>query len=102
MKDEEVGNRSNRAYLQEPDTEEIQRQPLQTLDEELTQPSSQIQPNPYQLMPPVELQEINFEEEDSGSSNTAVVTRRANGALQEGQINDKDHKNHQQSDMMLV
>jgi len=53
-------------------------------------------------VPPVELQEIVFNEEELGSSNKAVVTRQANGVVQEGQISDKDHENHQQSDMMLV
>ena len=53
-------------------------------------------------MQPGELQEIAYGEMGLGSSNVAVVTRQANGALQEGQIHDNDQQNHQRSGMMLV
>lgn len=53
-------------------------------------------------MPPVELQETSHGEEELGSSNTAVATRHANGALKEGQIHYSYYQNRQGSDMMLV
>ena len=62
-----------------------------------------MQPNPYKLVPPVELQETSHGDQELGSSNTAVATtRHANGALQEGQIHDSYHQNRQEGDMMPV
>lgn len=91
--EEELGNsRSDRTYYHEPDTGETRQHTLQTLDEESTQLSSQAQPNPDQPVPPAELQESAFGEEELGRSYTTAVTRQVDGSLQD----------HQKSDMILV
>lgn len=52
-------------------------------------------------MPPVELQESAFGEKESGRSDTTVVTRQADGFLQD-RIDDEVHEDLQESNMMLV
>lgn len=100
--EEELGNsRSDRTYYHEPDTGETRQHTLQTLDEESTQLSSQAQPNPDQPVPPAELQESAFGEEELGRSYTTAVTRQVDGSLQD-QIDDEVHEDHQKSDMILV
>lgn len=92
--EEEENSRGDRSRYHDPDTDEIQ--PLQQPDEESTQLPSQTQHISDQSVAAVESVYRTFDEEELGSYDTAVLSRQANGALQD-QVDDEVHSDHQQS-----